>query len=190
MKDLRMRRPRHESWGVRHCVIELESRKWRCGGCARTFWQRFPGILPRMRATEPFRRAVCQKHFDGISRSRLANREHIASATVERWFGAWLRQMAGERIAQECPQILGIDEHFFTRKHGFATTFCDLRNRKVYDVVLGRSEASLEGYFNRLKGKDLVKVVCMDLAAVYRAIVRNTSPRPGSWPIASTSSGW
>jgi transposase len=176
MKDLRIRRPRHESWGVRHCVIALETRKWRCLSCERTFWQRFPGILPRMRATEPFRRAVCQKHFDGISRSRLAKREHIASATVERWFGVWLRQMAGERTAPECPQILGIDEHFFTRKHGFATTFCDLRNHRIYDVVLGRSEASLEGYLNRLKGKDMVKVVCMDLAAVYRAIVRKHFP--------------
>lgn len=34
-----------------------------------------------MRASEPFRRSVCQKHFDGISRSRLAKRERIASAT-------------------------------------------------------------------------------------------------------------
>jgi transposase len=176
MKDLRIRRPRHESWGVRHCVIELETRKWRCGGCERTFWQRFPGILPRMRASEPFRRAVCQKHFDGISRSRLAKRERLASATVERWFGAWLRQLAGERTALECPQILGIDEHFFTRKHGFATTFCDLKNHKIYDVVLGRSEASLEAYLHRLQGKHLVKVVCMDLAAVYRAIVRKHFP--------------
>lgn len=177
MKDLRIRRPRHESWGVRRCVIELETRKWRCLACGRCFWQRFPGILPRMRASEPFRRAVCQKHFDGISRSRLAKRERIASATVERWFGAWLRQQAGERTAPQCPQILGIDEHFFSRRHGYATTFCDLRNHKVYDVVLGRSEASLEGYLHRLEGKHLVKVVCMDLASVYRALVRQHFPQ-------------
>ena len=31
------------------------------------------------------------------------------------------------------------------------------------DVVLGRSEASLDGYLHRLEGKHLVKVVCMDL---------------------------
>ncbi len=178
-RDLRLRRPRHESWGVRRCVIELETWKWRCLACERTFWQRFPCILPRRRASEPFRRAVCQKHFDGISRSRLAKRERIASATIERWFGSWLRQLAGERTAAQWPQILGIDEHFFTRKHGYATTFCDLRNHTVYDVVLGRSEASLEGYFHRLQGKDRVKVVCMDLAAVYRAIVRKHFP-PGA----------
>jgi transposase len=190
MKNLRLRRPRHESWGVRRCVIELETRKWRCLGCGRTFWQRFPGILPRRRASEPFRRSVCQRHFDGISRSRLAKREQISGATVERWFGCHLRPMAAERTSPQCPQILGIDEHFFTRRLGYATTFCDLKNHTVYDVVLGRSELSLEGYLNRLEGKHLVKVVCMDLAAVYRAWFGSTFPRPASWRTAFTSSAW
>jgi transposase len=162
---------------VRNSFLELETKKWLCRGCGRSFWQRFPGILPRMRASEPFRRSVCQKHFDGIPRSRLARRERISGATVERWFGDFLRRVAGERTSSLCPQILGIDEHFFTRRLGYATTFCDLRNHRVYDVVLGRSELSLEGYLNRLEGKHLVKVVCMDLAAVYRAVVRKHFPQ-------------
>lgn len=177
MKDRGVRRPRHESWGERHTVLELETRKWRCPRCERTFWQRFPGILPRFRASERFRRAVCQKHFDGISRSRLAQREHLASATIERWFLWYLKLLAGERINRECPQILGIDEHFFTRRQGYATTFCDLKNHKVQDVVLGRSEASLEGYLAQLEGKHLVQVVCLDLAASYRALVRKHFPQ-------------
>lgn len=177
IKDRRIRRPRHESWGVRQVALELESRKWRCLSCLRSFWQRFPGILPRIRATEPFRRSVCQKHFDGISRSRLAKRERISSATVERWFGEYLRRTAAERASPLCPQVLGIDEHFFSRRHGYATTFCDLRNHKIHDVVLGRSEASLEGYLGRLEGKHLVKVVCMDLATVYRSMVRKHFPQ-------------
>jgi transposase len=176
MKDRRLRRPRHESWGVRCCVLELESRKWLCFACKRSFWQRFPGILPRMRASEPFRRSVCQKHFDGISRSRLGRRERISSATVERWYIGWLSLRAGERTSSLCPQILGIDEHFFTRRLGYATTFCDLKNHSVYDVVPGRSEASLEGYLNRLEGKHLVKVVCMDLATGYRSLVKKHFP--------------
>ena len=176
-KDRRTRHLRHESWGVRACVLELETCKWVCRACSRSFWQRFPGILPRLRATEPFRRSVCQKHFDGISRSRLAARERIASATIERWFLWYLRLLSGERISRECPQILGIDEHFFTRKHGYATTFCDLKNHKVHDVVLGRSEAALEGYLAKLEGKHRVEVVCMDLAASYRALVRKHFPQ-------------
>jgi transposase len=54
--------------------------------------------------------------------------------------------------------------------------FCDLKNHKVHDVVLGRSQASLEGYLARLEGKHRVKVVCMDLAAHYRVLVRQHFP--------------
>lgn len=42
-------------------VLALETRKFHCRGCGRYFWQRFPGILPRKRSTEPFRRYVCLK---------------------------------------------------------------------------------------------------------------------------------
>src|SRR5262249_7631170 len=145
--------------------------------CGRTFWQRFPGILPRRRASEPFRRSVSWKHFDGISRRRLGQREGIGSATVERWFQDFLRLRAAERSAKPCPQVLGIDEHLFTRRHGYATTFCDLRHHSVFDVVLGRSQASLENYLTHLSGKDRVRVVCMDLANAYRALVRKHFPQ-------------
>ncbi len=47
--------------------------------------------------------------------------------------------------------MLGIDEHFFTRKKGFATTLCDLHRHRVYDVVLGRSELSLRPIFRSWK---------------------------------------
>jgi transposase len=71
---------------------------------------------------------------------------------------------------------MGIDEHFFTRKKGYATTLCDLGNHKVYDVVLGRSEAVLKAYFGRLKAKDAVEVVVMDLSKTYRNIAREYFP--------------
>ncbi|MBV8879528.1 MAG: ISL3 family transposase, partial [Planctomycetaceae bacterium] len=75
------------------------------------------------------------------------------------------------------PRVLGIDEHFFTRKAGFATTLCDLANRRIFDVVLGRSEKALEGYFNRLAGKSNVQVVCMDLSTTYRSLIRKHFPK-------------
>ena len=177
VKDRRVRHLRHESWGTRPSTLELESRKWQCRECGRTFWQRFPGIQPRKRATEPFRRSVFVRHYDGISRSRLSEREGIGSATVERWFQDFLKLKAAERSGAPCPQVLGIDEHFFSRRHGYATTFCDLKHHTIYDVVLGRSQASLESYLQRLEGKDRVRVVCMDLAPVYRAIVRKHFPQ-------------
>lgn len=53
--------------------------------------------------------------------------------------------------------MLGIDEHFFTRKKGYTTTLVDLKNHKVFDVVLGRSETSLRSYLRRLPGREKVR---------------------------------
>jgi len=175
-KDTAIRNPRHESWGQRHSVWELTTHKWACKGCGRSFWERFPGLLPRKRATEAFRRSVFQNHWDGVNRSRVAQRMGISSATVERWSLDFLQRKATERQRMLCPTVLGIDEHFFARRKGYATTFCDLKGRKVMDVVLGRSEASLESYLEQLPGKAAVRIICMDLSSVYRAIARKHFP--------------
>ena len=72
--------------------------------------------------------------------------------------------------------MIGIDEHFFTRKTGYATTFADLRNHKVFDVKLGRSEPSLRRYLRGLQGREQVQVVVMDLSETYRSIARRYFP--------------
>jgi transposase len=168
---------RHENLGLRHCRLLVQARKWKCLDCQRQFRQRLPGILPCQRASEPFREAVFRQHLDGINRSRVGKREGIGAATVERYFRHGLQRRFAERHSLDCPSVLGIDEHFFTRRKGFATTLCDLKNHTVYDVVLGRSEASLEAYLQRLEGKLGVRVVCMDLSSTYRALARKHFPK-------------
>jgi transposase len=167
---------RHEDWGLRHCVLELRVPKSKCLTCGRYSRQLLPGILRCQRASEAFQKAIYQQHLDGINRSRLGRREGIGAATVERYFRRGLERQFRQWHPPRCPLLLGIDEHFFTRRKGYATTLCDLRHRKVYDVVLGRSEAALEAYLSRLEGKTRVRVVCMDLASVYRSLVRKHFP--------------
>lgn len=104
-------------------------------------------------------------------------RESIGSATVERWFHDFLEREAGYRKDAACPRVLGIDEHFFSRREGYATTFCDLKGHKIFDVVQGRSEAALESYLAKLPGKHRVRVICMDLSSNYRALVRKHFPK-------------
>jgi transposase len=157
--------------------LDLDVRKSRCRDCGRSFRQRLPGVQPCQRASESFQAMVYQQHLDGINRSCLGRRKGIGAATVQRYFLHHLRRQARQDHAPVCPTVLGIDEHFFTRKQGYATTFCDLKNHRIYDVTLGRSEASLESYFLSLEGKQQVRVVCMDLAAVYRSIVRKHFPK-------------
>jgi transposase len=170
------RRVRHHNVGTRRCVLDLEGCKFHCLGCGRYFRQRFPGILHWQRSSEAFQKMIFRDHLDGINRSRLGRRESLGAATVERYCQRVLKRQFTALQPQRCPRILGIDEHFFTRRKGFATTLCDLRNHTIYDVVLGRSEASLEAYFKALEGKQDVLVVCMDLSSTYRALARKYFP--------------
>jgi transposase len=171
------RRIRHEEWGFRRTILEVEVRKSRCVDCGRTFRQRLPGVQPWQRASESFQEMIYQQHLDGINRSCLGRRKGIGAATVQRYFLRHLQRRARQDHPPVCPKVLGIDEHFFTRKKGYATTFCDLKNHRIYDVTLGRSEAALESYVLSLQGKQQVRIVCMDLAIVYRSIVRKHFPK-------------
>jgi transposase len=168
---------RHDDWGFRRGIMDLQVRKSRCLDCGRSFRQQLPGVQPCQRASESFQEMIYQQHLDGINRSCLGRRKGIGAATVQRYFLRHLQRRARQDHPLVCPQVLGIDEHFFTRKKGYATTFCDLKKHRIYDVTLGRSEAALESYFLRLKGKEQVRVVCMDLAVVYRSIVKKQFPQ-------------
>ena len=129
-----------------------------------------------MRATEAYRLEVFEAHDGGVSQRKLSLTHQVSCATVERWYQHHIERRISEMSGRSCPQVLGIDEHFFTRKQGFATTLVDLKNHKVFDVVLGRSEPSLRQYLSRLPGRDQVKVVVMDLSETYRQIVRQYFP--------------
>jgi transposase len=152
--------------------MDLRVRKSRCLDCGRVFRQQLPGVQPCQRASESFQEMVYQQHLGCLGR-----RKGIGAATVQRYFLRRLQRRARQDHPPVCPKVLGIDEHFFTRKNGYATTFCDLKNHRIYDITLGRSEAALESYFVNLQGKLGVRIVCMDLAVVYRSIVRKHFPQ-------------
>jgi transposase len=100
----------------------------------------------------------------------------IGAATVARIYTQFTGRKAAERISLQCPKVLGIDEHTLHKGQRFATTFCDLRNHKVFDIVKGRSEADILPFLRSLKGRERVRVVCIDLSSPYRAMIRRWFP--------------
>ncbi len=170
IKDSFIRRVRHVLYGQRPSWLELKAHKYCCRGCGRYFNSKFPGIKSRMRATEPCRFEVTKLHHNGWTQRSLSQHIGLGSATVERWYQDRFVIKNKELQDAPCPRVIGIDEHFFTRKQGYATTVADLTKHKVFDVVLGRSEPSLRPFCRKLIGKDKVKVVVMDLSETYRSI--------------------
>lgn len=181
-KDLRkkssyVRTVRHESVGHRPMILQFKAHKFYCRDCQRYFNQQFPGIGKHQRATARLQNQVFHQHVSGVSGQDLAELFHLGKATIERWFHRGYQLEYQESLQQVCPQVLGIDEHSFSKKQGFVTTLCDLRNHRVFDVVKGKSSKDVKQYFEALEGKEKVKVVCIDLSSSYRHLVKKYFPK-------------
>lgn len=171
------RQARHlETYGKPSRLI-IRLRRWGCRSCGKSYVPELPGIRPWRRSTEPWRASIYREHHDGVCASTMARVHKLGEATVERIYAEHTRRKAKERMSQECPQVLGLDEHRVHRNQPFATTFCDLKNRRIFDIVPGRSEREVRQYLSGLRGREKVKVVCIDLSSPYRALVRKWFPK-------------
>ncbi len=166
----------HELLGHRRSVLRFKAYKLYCHSCTRYGNQQFPGINKYQRATWRAQAAVFHDHTRGVSQKDLAQQYKKGKATIERWYQRHYQEQNNELLNRPCPIVLGIDEHFFNKKEGFATTLCDLRKHKIFDIVKGRSEKDLSTYLASLTGKERVQVVCMDLSSTYRSIVKKHFP--------------
>lgn len=178
-KDTFVRRVWHELIGLRRSQLRIRAHKFRCYSCDRYFNQRFPGILSYQRASERLKKQLCEQHAKGVAQKDLSDSFRFGKATIERWYHRFHWRLNQELIARHCPRVLGIDEHAFSRKRSrqrFATTLCDLGKRRVFDVTLGRSSQDLKDYLCQLKGKEHVKIICMDLSNSYQSIAQQHFP--------------
>jgi transposase len=119
---------------------------------------------------------ILERHEHGHSLSRIHDSHDLSWATTERWVQQRYQHRVSQRAERVAPRVLGIDEHFFSRKQGFATTFADLVMHRVFDVQLGRSELALHRFLDELPGKHATEVVLMDLSETDRAIAHRRFP--------------
>ncbi len=157
--------------------LVVECRRFQCLGCRRSFVQPLPGIRSGRHSSEPLREQIYLRHEEGVCVSRIAQLVEMGSATIERIYHQFTARRARERRDWQCPVVLGIDEHTLHKGCRFATTFCDLRNHCVFDVVEGKSAQALEPFLGSFQGRERVRVVCIDLSTPYRALIRRYFPR-------------
>jgi transposase len=175
-KDRFIRDINHETVGMRRTVLRVEVKKYQCCNCKKYFRQSLEGILKWQRSTEPFKKQVYLLHVSNVSRKDLGLQLNKSDGTINNYYNHVYELENKKRLSMKCPKILGIDEHSFNKKQGYATTFCDLQKQRIFDVVKGKSAKDLEEYLNNLTDRDRVKVVCMDMSESYRSIVRKYFP--------------
>lgn len=171
------RRVRHLEVCGRQSTLLIQAQRLRCGQCQRSFVQPLPGIIKGRHSSEPLRELLYKQHHHGLCASSMARLHRISAATIGRIYAQFTQRKAAERLSRQAPIVLGLDEHRAPCPGGFATTLVDLKNHRVFDVVPGRSGTALAAFLGSLRGRDKVRVVCIDLSSPYRSLVRRFFPK-------------
>jgi transposase len=165
---------------MRDLAVRLLVRKRRlaCRPCGRPFTEPVPGILKGYRSTERFRRSLlwaCE-NFSDLTQVRRAY--HCSSGYV---YNALYRQLELERRKRlyPWPVVVGLDEHFFRRRRGFrsfVSMVVDYPNRRLFDLVEGRTVGEMEAQLAHIPGRDNVRFVVADLCDPYKTFAHRFFP--------------
>lgn len=161
-------------------ALVIRKRRLMCRTCKKLFSEPIPGIQKRKRFTERFEknlRWACETYTD---LKRVRRHFRISSGYL---YKAYYRQLELRRRARSYPwpSAVGIDEHSFRRNRHlgvteFASIIVDLKNKKVMELVDGKSSADLEAQLAHIVGRENVKWVTTDLADPFKNFVKGFFP--------------
>lgn len=157
--------------------LKILKRRFSCKTCNKPFTEPVPGILPGRRTTQRFRAAVmaaCEKYTDLklVRRDFKVSSDFIYSAYYEMLH---LRQRMRE--GAPWPTMIGIDEHSYgknkdTRSTQFITTIVNHGKAKIFEAVIGKSQAELEVATAHIPGRENVEWATIDMCDPYRNFIR------------------
>lgn len=160
------------------CLLKIKKRRLYCKQCRKPFTEPIDGIFKRQRSTQRFKRALtwgCTQ-----MRSLKAVRENYQCSNSMIYTSVFSQlEIKLREYNNPWPKMIGVDEHFFTRRKGYAeffTIFTDLKGHRVREAVFGRSKAEVLEKVKHISGRDNVEWVVMDLSETYRSITKELFP--------------
>ncbi len=152
--------------------LRLKRNRHKCRNCGRTFTGKMPGLAAWERRNDKLNKQIADDFYDSLSIKIISKRYRYAESGMMRSINKSYTSLINQNNNYPCPRVLGIDEHSIHKGRKYAITLVDLRNHRVYDVIEGRSLAKVETRIRQYKGRDGVKVVCMDLSPTMRSIAQ------------------
>ena len=161
--------------------FEIKKRRFRCQNCKSVFTEPIAGVKKNARVTKRFERSVYW-HCDQLQDLKKVRKAHDCGyKLIYRALYSELRKKQQERKNDPWPRTIGIDEHAFRRhsKRGvreFATMIVDYNNKRLKEVVLGKTGGELRYQLDHIEGRERVKNVVLDLADHYKSFVKDFFP--------------
>lgn len=159
--------------------IEIIKQRYFCKVCKKPFVEMIDGFKKNQRSTGRFEKYIAEmcENFSNIR--DVQKRYHCSSGFAYRVFYKYQSFKLKEKINYGWPSVIGIDEHFFSRRRGFTeyvTVITDMSKKRLYEMVEGKDTKSLIEQLKHLEGRENVKLVAMDMSSTYKKFVRDFFP--------------
>jgi transposase len=166
---------------VRGMAVRLvvHKRRFACRPCGKPFTEPVPGVRKGYRTTERYRRSVlwaCE-NFSDLTHVRRAY--GCSSGYLYQALYTQLELQRRKRI-YPWPATIGLDEHFFRRGRDgfrqFVSMVVDYKNRRLFELVEGRTIGEMEASLGHIEGRENVRHVVLDMCDPYRSFARRFFP--------------
>jgi transposase len=159
--------------------LEITKQRYFCKVCRKPFTELIDGFKKNQRSTGRFRKFIAEMCEKFSSIGEVQSRYMTSSSFTYKVFYEHQEIKLKEKINYTWPEVIGIDEHFFTRRNGYteyATVITDMSNKRLYEMVQGKETKGLFEQLRHLEGRENVKLVAMDMSSTYKKFVREFFP--------------
>lgn len=168
---------------VRDKMIYLVIRKRRfwCGSCEKPFTEPVPGITKGHRSTQRLKRTILWACANFVDLGRVQRTYRVSAGYVFKTLYDQLEIELKRTINYPWPRTIGIDEHSFRRnkKLGFteyASIIVDYNNKRPFELVEGKTGASLEQALSHINGRENVSNVILDMCDAFKSFAKGFFP--------------
>ncbi|MBE3062293.1 MAG: ISL3 family transposase [Cutibacterium acnes] len=144
-------------------AIYVDTRRWRCQSCGKTFMEVLPAVNAKREMTDRLVRWIGQQSVKRTFAS-IAEDAGLDEKTIRNIFRDYVNELE-QHIRFETPRWMGIDEIHLIRPRGVIT---NIANNTIVELLPNRNKDTVVRYFYDLEGRDRVQYVAMDMWRPYR----------------------
>jgi len=161
--------------------LKVRKRRLWCKKCLKPFTEPLPGVQKGKRHTERF---FTNLHWACESFSDLKRVKRTYRCSSRLLYHVYYNRLERERLEKlsyPWPNTIGIDEHSFRRnkrlgRTEFASIVVDYSNRRVFELVEGKTEEKLVESLSHIEGRENVRNVVLDMCDPFKNFAKQHFP--------------
>lgn len=153
-------------------AIYVDTRRWRCQSCGKTFMQAVPAVNAKREMTDRLVRWIGQQSLKRTFAS-IADDTGLDEKTIRNIFRDYIDALESE-FRFETPQWMAIDEIHIINKPRCVVS--SIQNNTIVDLLHNRNKDTVAKYLCKMPNRDKVQYVAIDMRTPYRDAVSAELP--------------